>query len=182
MINKDTKPAVFLDRDGTILKPVPYLRDPSQTELIEGARDSVMKLNEAGFLTVIISNQSGIGRGYFSFRELFLVSSKMEDLLYPARLDGIFYDPSAPAHHSGFRKPERGMIDSACALLGIDLSRSWIIGDDYSDLMLSVKTEIRFILVMTGYGKDVLSQSNVPKKAFLTAKDISEAVRIVLNA
>lgn len=182
MEKKVKRPAVFLDRDGTILKPVPYLRDPAQTELIEGARDSILKLNEASVLAVVISNQSGIGRGFFSFKELFQVSEKMEKLLLPAKLDGIYYDPSSPDHGSGFRKPERGMIDSACSMFGIDTSLSWIIGDDYSDLMLSIKTGIKFILVLTGYGKNVLSQSHDSRKNFTIAKDIGEAVQIVLNA
>ncbi|MBN1149986.1 HAD-IIIA family hydrolase [candidate division WOR-3 bacterium] len=181
MENSRGKPAVFLDRDGTILELIPYLKDPSQTELVEGAKEGIIKLNQKGILTIVVSNQSGIGRGYYSFKELFLVSQKMEELLHPAKIDGIYYDPSSPDHHSGFRKPEKGMIDSACAFYGIDPAKSWIIGDDYSDLMLSFKTGIPFILVLTGYGKNVRSHLSEMENKFTTAQNLYEAVDIVLN-
>lgn len=172
---KKLKPAVFLDRDGTIIELVSYLHEAEKVKLIQGAKEAIEKLNRAGFLVIIISNQSGIGRGYFSEKDLMEVTSKMEILLKPAKIDAIYHAPSSPEHNSEFRKPGKGMIEAACKYFNIDLKNSWIIGDNISDLQLAENMNIPFILVLTGYG------AKYRKRAAIHSDSLVEAIDIILK-
>lgn len=139
--------AVFLDRDGTINKYVGFLRDIDQFELIDGISDAIKKINQSGYLAIVVSNQPVIARGEVTLEELQQIHNKMETLLGQdgAYLDAIYYCPHHP--DKGFegerpeykidcdcRKPKPGMLFKAAADYNIDLTRSWMIGDSANDM------------------------------------------------
>jgi D-glycero-D-manno-heptose 1,7-bisphosphate phosphatase len=133
---RDLSPAAFLDRDGTIVHDRHYLADPDGLELLAGAGAALRRLSELGFLLVVVSNQSGVGRGLFTLDDVERMNARLRDLL--ARegvvLAGIYVCPHHPDDGCRCRKPEPGLIETAAAELGIDLGRSIMIGDRDSDV------------------------------------------------
>ncbi len=127
--------AVFLDRDGTILEHVPYMTDPAQVRLMPGAADALGRLRAAGYLLVIVSNQSLVARGLGTHAQAEAVSRRMEELFAAegVRFDAIKYCFDPPESNSPRRKPNPGMLLEAAAELDIDLARSAMIGDDPRD-------------------------------------------------
>ena len=123
--------AVFLDRDGTIARDVPYCSRPEDFELLPDAAEGIKLLNEHGFEVVIVTNQSGIARGYFTERMLARIHEKMITQLaeYGAHLDAIYYCPHHPDDNCDCRKPKPKMVLQAVIDLDIDLSQSYVIGD-----------------------------------------------------
>lgn len=128
--------AVFIDRDDTIAKDVPYCSDPDLFNLFEGVPEAVKKLNDAGYLVIVITNQSGIGRGYFDEETLGRIHGKLKAKVAEAggHIDDIFYCPHTPDDHCSCRKPEIGMGIAAMMKHGIDPSRSFMIGDHDKDM------------------------------------------------
>lgn len=128
--------AVFIDRDDTIAKDVPYCDDPSKFEVYGFVPDAVRRLNEAGYLVIVITNQSGIGRGFFDEATLEAIHDKLRRTIEVGggRIDDIFYCPHTPDDHCACRKPEIGMGLAAIAKHGIDPSRSFMIGDSEKDM------------------------------------------------
>ncbi len=128
--------AVFIDRDDTIAKDVPYCSDPDLFNLFEGVPEAVKKLNDAGYLVIVITNQSGIGRGYFDEETLGRIHGKLKAKVAEAggHIDDIFYCPHTPDDHCSCRKPEIGMGIAAVMKHGIDPSRSFMIGDHDKDM------------------------------------------------
>jgi len=155
--------AVFLDRDGTVIEEVGYLSDLKQLRLIPGAAASIKRLNEAGFKVVLVTNQSGVARGYFTeafVRETHELLGKMLGL-EGARLDGIYYCPHHPkagdspyAAACDCRKPGTGMLEQAARDMGIDVKASFVVGDKWSDVELGQRAGAHSILVTTGYAFD----------------------------
>lgn len=146
LINKQK--AIFLDRDGTINKYVGFLRDINQLELIDGAAEAIKRINSSGYLVIVVTNQPVIARGEVSFSELEEIHNKLETLLGKegAYIDGLYYCPHHP--HKGYegerpelkiececRKPKPGMLFKAAKDFNIDLSQSWMIGDDDNDVL-----------------------------------------------
>jgi len=127
--------AVFLDRDGTILEHVAYMTDPAQVRLMPGAADALRRLKQAGFLLVIVSNQSLVARRLGTRLQADAVSHRVEQLFAEEgiRFDAIKYCFHAPDSNSPRRKPNPGMLLEAAAELDIDLKRSAMIGDDLRD-------------------------------------------------
>jgi D-glycero-D-manno-heptose 1,7-bisphosphate phosphatase len=160
------KRAVFLDRDGTINEDVGYPSSFGQVHIYPSSYEAVNKINRAGFLAVVITNQSGIGRGLLSEIDLESIHQKMRDSFaaHNARIDGFFYCP----HHISSaisqydvdclcRKPHPGMGFRAEAALGIDLAGSYMIGDKVEDIQFGLNIRAKPILVLTGYGKKSLA-------------------------
>jgi D-glycero-D-manno-heptose 1,7-bisphosphate phosphatase len=178
------KPAVFLDRDGTLNEEVDYLSDPAQLVLIPGAASAVARLNALGVPVVVVTNQSGIGRGRFGWQDFEAVMQRMEALLAleEARIDGVYASPHheqaqgeyAVADHPD-RKPNPGMLLRAAEDHGLDLSRSWMIGDKALDLEAGRRAGCRVALVRTGYGSRVDGSA-----ADLVAENLPEAVERIL--
>lgn len=136
-------PALFLDRDGVIVVDAHYLGNPDDAELLPGAADLIKAANTSHIPVVVVTNQSGIGRGHFGWSELDAVQDRIRDLLaeHDARWDAVLacpyhHDASPPFQHADhpYRKPNPGMIIAAEKILNIDLARSWIVGDNASDL------------------------------------------------
>lgn len=179
------RPAVFLDRDGTLNQEVEYLHKPAELALIPGSGEAVARLNARGIPVFVVSNQSGIGRGYFGWEDFHAVSARMEALLaeHGARLDGTYASPHhekgqgeyAVADHPE-RKPNPGMLLKAAQEHGLDLSRSWMIGDKTIDVKAGHRAGCRACLVQTGYGSD-----SDPVGAEFLAADLGEAVDRILE-
>jgi len=128
---------VFVDRDDTLAKDVPYCSDPSKFVLFDGVPESIKRLNDAGYLVIVITNQSGIGRGYFKLEDMLAVNGRMcRDVeAGGGRIDDVFYCPHTPEDHCSCRKPEIGMGLDAIRKYGIDPSRSFMIGDNDKDVL-----------------------------------------------
>jgi histidinol-phosphate phosphatase family protein len=148
------KPCIFFDRDGTLIEERHYLSDPAQVVLLNGAAEAVRLARAAGFLAVVLTNQSGVGRGYFTMQEVEAVNRRMEELLRAqgAALDGIYVCPHAPDEDCPCRKPRPGLVEQAARDLDLDLSRSWMIGDKAADVELARNAGLKSALVLTGYG------------------------------
>lgn len=179
------KAAVFLDRDGTLNEEVEYLHKPEELSLIPGAAEAVSRLNAAGIPVIVVTNQSGIGRGYFNWEDFHAVSERMEALLAEqgARLDGTY---AAPHHEKGQgeyavanhpeRKPNPGMLVRAAEEHGLDLARSWMVGDKTIDIEAGHRAGCRAILVRTGYGA-----TEDPAGADFVCADLAEAVEKIIK-
>jgi len=155
--------AVFLDRDGTVNEEVGYLKDLALLRLIPGAAAAIRRLNEAGLKVVLITNQSGVARGYFPESFVHKAHELLEEMLRKegARLDGIYYCPHHPsAGGSSYtmpcdcRKPGTGLIDRAARDLSLDVKRSFMVGDKWSDIEMAHRAGTRAILVRTGFSPD----------------------------
>jgi len=150
------RPAVFFDRDGTLIHEAHYCSSPSQVRAIEGAAEALGKLSDAGFALVIVTNQSGIGRGYFTHDDYRRVHEEVLWQLKPAVITAAYYDDSTPDAPSPRRKPATAMLEEAAREHGLDLSRSWMVGDKTSDIECGRNAGLRTVLVETGHGKDHL--------------------------
>ncbi len=148
------RPAVFLDRDGTINHEVHYLSRPEDFELLPGVGPALRRLQDAGFLLVVVTNQSGLARGYFDEATLQRIHDKMARLLAAdgVAIDRIYHCPALPDDGHPDRKPSPGMVDRATADLEIDRGQSWLVGDKTVDVQTGANAGVRTILVRTGYG------------------------------
>ncbi|OGV69148.1 MAG: hypothetical protein A3K19_15510 [Lentisphaerae bacterium RIFOXYB12_FULL_65_16] len=128
--------AVFLDRDGTIVSDRAYLADVAGVELMPGVGTALRALARRGFLLVLITNQSGIGRGYFTSATVAAQHRRLDELLggFGVKLDGVEVCPHLPAEDCDCRKPRPGMLVRAAERLGVDLARSFMVGDKVSDV------------------------------------------------
>lgn len=168
--------AVFLDRDGTLMRDVDYCAKPEQVAVFADARAALERLKAAGFRLIVISNQSGIGRGYFTEQDYRAVEAEMDRQLAPGLLDGTYFCPDLPESNSPRRKPAPGMIFEAQRDHGIDLARSFMIGDKPIDVECGRNAGVRTILVHTG-------KPNVRGKAGADweADNLAEAAEIILR-
>jgi D-glycero-D-manno-heptose 1,7-bisphosphate phosphatase len=146
------QPAVFLDRDGTLMEETGYCADPAQVRVFPGVSEALQHLSEAGYLLILITNQSGIGRGYFSEEAYRAVQAEFERQILPAHLDAVYFCPDVTPSHC--RKPSPGMLQEAARDHAIDLARSYMIGDKSSDIEAGQAAGCRTILVQTGYGRE----------------------------
>ena len=138
------KPAVFFDRDGTLMRDVEYAARPEQVELLPGAADAVRELARDGFLILLITNQSGIGRGFFSPDDYDRVHARLVALLAAgdARLDGAYHCPHAPDEECDCRKPGIALFARAAREHDVDLGNSWCIGDRWRDVAPGEKARL----------------------------------------
>ena len=152
---------VFLDRDGTVTEEVGYVNHPSRLRLIPGAAEGIRMLNGAGVPVILATNQAGVARGYFTEGLVKEVMGRLNELLKAqgARLDAVYYCPhhpsaGAPPYRAecDCRKPKPGMLLRASLELGLDLSRSFVVGDKISDVAFAKAAGARGVMVLTGYG------------------------------
>jgi D-glycero-D-manno-heptose 1,7-bisphosphate phosphatase len=155
--------AVFLDRDGTVNEEVGYLSDLKELRLIPGAGRAIKRLNDAGLTVVLVTNQSGVARGYFSETFVNDTHALLERMLKGegARLDGIYYCPHHPKAGTtrytmacDCRKPGTGLIDRAARDLAIDVKNSYMVGDKWSDIELGRRAGMHAVLVKSGFQAD----------------------------
>lgn len=152
--NGAAHPAVFIDRDGTVMEEVCYCNDPEKVRLIEGSADALRLLRQNGYRTVLVTNQAGIARGLISMEQYEAVHARLLELLGPEALDATYMCPDGPDRSSTHRKPAPGMLLQARDELNIDLSRSWMIGDKPIDIRCGHNAGVHSILVLTGYGRE----------------------------
>ena len=169
-------PAVFLDRDGTLMRDVDYCGDLRKVKVYPQAGPALRRLKENGFKLVIITNQSGIGRGYFTEKDYHSVQAEFLRQLGDGLIDASYYCPDLPTSTSARRKPGPGMIFEAQRDHRLDLRRSFFVGDKASDVGCGQNAGIRTILVQTGYGAD---ERNC--RADWIARDIAHAAEIILE-
>ena len=173
--------AVFIDRDGTICEEVNYLSRPENLRLFPFSAEAVKMLNDNDFLVVLITNQSGIARGFFDEKTLHEIHAKLKSELdeSKAKLDAIYFCPHKPADNCFCRKPAIGMIQKAKQNFPFDLKNSWIIGDKAIDVETGFNAQIKTALVLTGYGKK--EAPTLKQKPDIIAENLLEAVKLMIS-
>jgi D-glycero-D-manno-heptose 1,7-bisphosphate phosphatase len=185
--------AVFMDRDGTISEEIGYVNHPSRYRVFPYSAEAVRMLNDAGWLAILVTNQAGVARGYFTEELIGEVHKVLKQELNErgAKLDAIYYC----AHHPTVgespyrfdcdcRKPKPGLIRRAAADFDIDLTQSWMIGDRYSDIELARNAQVHSAFVLSGYGRGEweYQRANWKHEPELIAENLLEAVlRIVTS-
>ena len=170
-------PAIFLDRDGTLMRDVDYCGDPARVEVFPQAAEALRRLKQRGYKLVVITNQSGIGRGYFTEADYRAVEAEFLRQLGEGLIDASYHCPDLPGIHSLRRKPGPGMIFEAQRDHRLDLRRSFFVGDKASDIGCGRNAGVRTILVETGSGA---GETNCG--ADWMARDIGHAAEIILAA
>lgn len=168
-------PAVFFDRDGTLMEEAHYCGDPRRVKVYPGVPDSLRKLKAAGFRAFIVTNQSGIGRGLITEAQYHAVERELLRQAGDGLIDASYFCADAPGAPSARRKPEPAMVLEAAAEFDINLARSYFIGDKSADIECGRRAGMRTILVLTGYGPE---QDCRPD---FTADDVTQAVEVVLS-
>ncbi len=171
-----TQKAVFIDRDGTLIEEVNFLSRLEDLQFFSYTAEAVRILKENGFLIIVVTNQSGIGRGIFDEAAMRRIHEKIQADL-PEKLDAFYFCPHLPDEGCACRKPNPGMIEAACRDFAIDLENSWIIGDKAIDIETGFNAKIKTAMVMTGYGrKDIKKLAKMPDFA---AENLLEAVKLI---
>ena len=180
------RPAIFVDRDGTLIANRHYLSDPAKVELIPGAAGALREAHRSGYKVIVLSNQSGVARGYHNEDDVISVNKRMTELLTAvgARVDDIYYCPHYPGlgessdEPCGCRKPSAGMAERAALEHKIDLRRSHVIGDSLVDTGLAAVVGATPILVRTGYGTEIEAryQRSLVRAGVIIADDLRQAV------
>ena len=177
--------AVFLDRDGTVTEEVGYLNHWKRFRLLPGVGGAIRRLNEASLPVIVVTNQSGVGRGYFPEDLVRDVHERMSSELFNAgaRLDGVYFCPHVPTDECSCRKPRTGMLEQAARELRLDLKSSFVVGDRHSDVELAHRAGARSILVRTGYGEGELAwhAKDWPRQPEFVAADLLDAVNWILK-
>ncbi|MFH1913416.1 MAG: HAD family hydrolase [Pseudomonadota bacterium] len=147
---------ILLDRDGTIIVDKHYLSDPDEVELLPGAARGLRRMSDQGWRPAVLTNQSGVGRGYYDEASVRACNARLAELLstHGVELEGVFHCPHAPETACTCRKPAPGLVEQAVAALGFDPRRAVIIGDKDVDMLLGRAVGATTILVRTGKGAD----------------------------
>jgi len=176
-MNDALSPAVFVDRDGTIMKDYDYCSDPKEVKILPGVPQALARLKSKGFKLIIITNQSGIGRGLITTEQYRAVEKDVLQQLGAGLIDATYFCPDVPGQHSICRKPAPGMIMVATREQQIDLSRSFLVGDKEIDVECAHNAGVRAIRVKTGPQRDM-----VGSMADWIAEDLPAAAEIILDA
>ena len=176
--------AVFLDRDGTVIDEVGHLGEPERVVILPGVSEALRRLADAGFALVMITNQAGVARGYFTKGQVEAVNAHTADLLSAegVKLDGWYYCP----HHPDFtgpcdcRKPEPGMLRTAARDLELDLERSWMVGDHPSDAAAGQAAGAKPVMVRTGHGL-LPGANHGPGPGVRVVDDLAAAADLILE-
>ena len=176
--------AVFLDRDGTLIEERNYLHRPEEVSFFPGAIEALQRLTHSGFKLIMVTNQSGVGRGYFTMGHVEKVHAHMASLLSPhdVHFARIYVAPEAPDQPSEGRKPSPKFLYQAQEEFGLDLAASFMIGDKLIDLECGWNAGVReSILVHTGYGREVLRSAGERLRNAFTAEGLPQAVDHILR-
>jgi len=183
------RPAVFIDRDGTISEEVGYVNHPSRFRLFPYSSEAIRILNNNEWLAILVTNQAGVARGYFSEDVIVKVHEQLKLDLKDARLDAIYYC----AHHPTVgeapyrvdcdcRKPKPGLIDRAAQDFEIDRGASWMVGDRYGDVELARNAGLRSAFVLSGYGLGEweYQRSSWKHEPDVVCENLLEAVKMIV--
>ena len=187
------RPAVFIDRDGTISEEVGYINHPSRFRVFPYTANAIKLLNDRGWLAIVVTNQAGVARGYFSENMIELVHENLRHELREqgARVDAIYYCAHHPTvgeppyrQECDCRKPKPGLVTRATKDLDIALDQSWMIGDRYGDIELAHNAGLHSALVLSGYGRgEWENQSSLWQyQPDLVAENLLEAVKSILQS
>ena len=168
--------AVFVDRDGTLIHDADYCSEPGQVRLFAGAAEALRRLKARGFKVIIITNQSGIGRGFFNIEQYRAVEAEVTRQLGNGLIDATYFCPDVPGEPSQCRKPAPGMVLQAAREHDVDLAGSFLIGDKEIDAECGRNAGVRTIRVQTGFDRDTTASG-----ADWVAKDLPAAVKIILQ-
>jgi D-glycero-D-manno-heptose 1,7-bisphosphate phosphatase len=183
------RPAVFLDRDGTVNVEKDYLYRVEDFAFIPGAPEAIRRLNQAGFLVIVVTNQSGVARGFYSLDDVAALHRYIQGELAKAgaRIDGFYRCPHHPTQGVGefrrdcdCRKGRPGMLLQAAAEHRIDLSRSFMIGDKAADIEAGERAGCVPLLVLTGYGAE--EAKKLPESRARRFSDLAEAADFILGS
>ncbi|MBD1844283.1 HAD family hydrolase [Cyanobacteria bacterium FACHB-63] len=180
-------PAIFLDKDGTLIPDIPYNVEPSKIQLAEFARSALRILRDRGFKLIVVSNQSGVARGYFPESALIGVEQRLQELLKPIELDGFYYCPHHPQGtitqyrlECECRKPHAGMLLKAAQEHQIDLARSWMIGDILNDVEAGRSAGCRTVLIENGNETEwILNEARTPH---FKVANLAEAAEVIVQS
>jgi histidinol-phosphate phosphatase family protein len=176
------KPAVFLDRDGTLLTERGYLSDPKKIYFYPSVIPSLKRLRENGFRLIVITNQSGVGRGYFSLAALRRINRRFLALLKKRGvvIDGIYFCPHTPDAGCRCRKPKTHLLEQAVARWNIPLPRSFVVGDQMTDVNMANAARVTPVLVLTGSGRAQRAQAKAAGAKI--TRNVATATRWILGA
>jgi D-glycero-D-manno-heptose 1,7-bisphosphate phosphatase len=186
------RPAIFLDRDGTISEEVGYVNHLSRYRLLPHSLEAIRAINRAGRLAIVTTNQAGVARGYFDETLVHRVHDRLRQWVEEAggRLDAIYYCPhhpdvGRPPYRAACdcRKPRPGMILRAAREHDIDLARSWVVGDGVADVEAGTAAGVPAVLVLTGYGRGLVEHQpeRFTTRPAHTAEHVLDAVRWILG-
>ncbi|MBI4801135.1 MAG: HAD family hydrolase [Elusimicrobia bacterium] len=179
--DKAKKPAVFLDRDGTLIhdRPGYYLTDPAKLRFYRHTFKALRLLSRLGYRLIVVTNQSGVGRGYMTLSAAAAINRRMQrDLVKNgAMLDGIYFCPHGPAESCACRKPAPGLVREAAKNHRLDLGNSYLIGDKLSDMRLAGALKLRRVFLKSGHGRSQLKKYPGPLKSLVIKKDLLAAAR-----
>ncbi len=176
-MTKEAKKAIFLDRDGTLIEEVNFLHRIEDLHFFPFTEEAISILKNAGFLLLVVTNQSGIGRGIFSTDDMVQIHEAIQKKL-DGKIDGFYFCPHLPEQRCECRKPNTGMIEQAMQDFSIDLKNSWIIGDKRLDVELGFNTKMNTCLVLTGYGNAELHK--LERQPNLIAENLLDAARKIV--
>ena len=174
--SSDRPPAIFVDRDGTLMEDVPRITDPDDVRPYPNVAEGLRLLQRSGYRLVMVTNQSAIGRGWTKCEDFQRVQTRLIEMLGRDLFDGVYMCPDRPDVPSARRKPAPGMVFEAERDLNLDLTRSWFIGDKASDIDCAFNAGVRAVQVLTGEGE---KEQNA--NAIHLAKDFREAVEFIVR-
>jgi len=179
------RPAIFLDRDGTICEEVGYLNHISRLQVFPWAASAIRRLNQAGLPVIVVTNQSGVSRGLFPESLIGEVHRIMSETMAVsgARVDAYYYCTHTLADRCECRKPLPGLLETAARDYNIDLSRSFVVGDRYADVAMAHAVGGRGVLVLSGYGRGEFEhhREEWPRQPDQVVEDLTQAVDFVLK-
>jgi D-glycero-D-manno-heptose 1,7-bisphosphate phosphatase len=183
-VGTEARPAVFLDRDGTIIEEKGFLGDPRGVALLPGAAEGLAALERAGFALIVVSNQSGVARGFFDERAVAAVNAAVDAALRAAGgppIDGWYFCPHGPDEGCACRKPAPELLLRAARERGIDLERSFAMGDKPRDLEAGRAAGVRATVLVSAGGAGEAAALSATRSADFVARDLREAARWILD-
>ena len=178
METEERKMAAFLDRDGTLIEEVNFLSNVEDLRIFPFTFEAVKLLKDAGFLVIVVTNQSGIGRGIYDEAAMNAIHHEIQSQL-DGMIDAFYFCPHLPCDGCPCRKPNLGMLETAVSDFSVELSRSWMIGDKRIDVETGQNAGTRTALVMTGYGRSHANQ--LASKPDVLAETLLDAVQEALR-
>jgi D-glycero-D-manno-heptose 1,7-bisphosphate phosphatase len=183
-VHPNTKHAVFLDRDGTLIEEKEYLSRPEGVVIIPGTGPALRRLMDAGYLLIVVTNQSGIGRGIYTLEDMERVNARVAEELARdgVRFEAVYFSPEAPDQAGRGRKPSPQFLHDAREAFGLALGGSYMVGDKLSDLQCGWNAGVRAsVLVRTGYGRALERQDPAGVRDAWVADDVAGAVALILG-
>ena len=173
------KPAIFVDRDGTLIEEVNFLSRVEDLKLFPFTEEAVGRMKESGYLVIVVTNQSGIAREIYSEADMHKIHDAIQKSLNGA-IDAFYFCPHMPDAGCECRKPGLGMLHKACADFNVDLENSWMVGDKVLDVQTGVNAGIGAAMVKTGYGRSQLS--DIDANSTMIGENLLDVVAQIMSS